>query len=375
MISRVLLAFLLAAAPVCAAAEEQDSGASTNDPDLGSFYTNPHEKAEREAREAEYQQIYDEELSGTTLAENQLLKQIFTPRVNDELFDTNLPGIRPKGQWSITLNPKFGDFFNDDYVRFPFGFRYNPSRHFEVFTEFGGYFPNPFGDGSKAGLYNWRAGGKYSWMGVGGTNFNIAPGFVADVPVMDPPIELSDGYARYEPYVSISRQLREHPHWLVYLNLAYQFVENTPFRATPIQPQPRDRIFVRPGFIFYPGGNFRYSFEIEYRTNALDFRKAQGPAPLGQVEPPPGFSYENWVLAFKEVHEVIVYPSITWFPKKEIREGLFIPGNWDVGMQLRVPVVEETGVDFGISIRFRWYYDYRKLLAKDLPSLFKRDKD
>ena len=348
---------------------------TTDEPDMGSFYANPHEQKEREARDEEYQKLYDEELADGKLAQNKLLKQVFTPRVNDELFDTNLPGIRSKGQWSITLNPKFGDFLDDDYVRFPFGFRYNPSRHFEVFSDFGGYFPNPFGDGTKAGLYNWRLGGKYSWMEVAGTRFNIAPGFTADIPVMNPPIQLSDGYARYEAYVSFSRQLQEHPHWLVYLNLAYQFVENTPFRATPIQPQPRDRIFVRPGFIYYPGGNFRYSFELEYRTNALDFRKVEGPAPLNQFEPPPGFSYENWVLAFQEVHEVIAYPSITWFPRKEIREGLFIPGNWDVGMQVRLPIVEETGVDWGVSLRFRWYYDYRKLIAKDIPALFSRNSD
>lgn len=74
----------------------------------------------------------------------------------------------------------------------------------------------------------------------------------------------------------------------------------------------------------------------------------------------------------QEVHEVIAYPSITWFPQKEIRDGLFIPGNWDVGIQLSLPLKEETGEDWGLSLRFRWYYDYRKLLARDIPSLFTR---
>jgi hypothetical protein len=347
--------------------------AQDEDPNLDPFYRNPYEKEERGAREAEYRQLYEEELADSELVQGKLLKQVFTPRVNDELFDTNLPGVRQEGQWSITLNPKFSDFLGDDYIRFPIGFRYNPRRHFEIYSVFGGYFPNPFGDGSKAGLYNWRLGGKYSWMNAWGTRLNIAPGLNVDMPVMNPPIELSDGYARYEPYVSISRQLQEHPHWLVYMNLAYKFVDNTPFRASPIQPQPRDRIFVRPGFIYYPGGNFRYSLELEYRTNALDFRKVEDPGDFIRIAPPPGFSYTNWILAFKEVHEVIAYPSITWFPQKEIREGLFIPGNWDIGVQLRVPIREETDVNFGISIRFRWYYDYRKLLAKDIPALFSRN--
>ncbi|MGC9452612.1 MAG: hypothetical protein ACP5I4_14330 [Oceanipulchritudo sp.] len=354
----------------CTLPAEDPDPASEQDLDV--FYGNPYEKEERKARREEYRQLYEEELADEKLLQKMLLRQVFAPRVNDELFDTNLPGVRQKGQWSISLNPKFADFLDDDYVRFPFGIRYNPSRYFEVFTDFGGYFPNPFGDGSKAGLYNWRFGGKYSWMGVGGTRFNIAPGFTADIPVMNPPVELGDGYARYLPYVSISRHLRNHPRWLVFLNLAYQFLENTPFRAVPILPQPRDRLFVRPGFIYYPGGNFRYSFELEYRTNALDFRKAEGPVPSGQSGPAPGFGHAGWVLAYREVHEVIAYPSITWFPQKEIRDGLFIPGNWDVGIQLSLPLKEETGEDWGLSLRFRWYYDYRKLLARDIPSLFTR---
>ena len=52
------------------------------------------------------------------------------------------------------------------------------------------------------------------------------------------------------------------------------------------------------------------------------------------------------------------------------RDGIFIPGNWDVGIRFKLPVIEETGQDFGISIRFRWYYDYRKLIAQDIPGLF-----
>ncbi|MEX0332026.1 MAG: hypothetical protein AB3N64_11440 [Puniceicoccaceae bacterium] len=365
----ILCLILMAGTLLYAQVGVVDPTEEENDRSSGQFFGNPNEQDERKEREAEYQKYYESELPDN-IESNQVLRRIFTPRVNDELFDTNLPGAQQKGQLSLRLSPKFGDFLGDDYVRFPIGVRYNPSRYFEVRSDVGTYFPNPFGSGDGVGLYMWMVGGKYSWINAWDSDVNVAIGFDAEMPISDPPIEITDGYARYEPYVSLSHQLKEHPHWLVYLNVAYEFVEQTPFRAEPVDPQPKDRIFLRPGFIYYPGGNFRYSFELEYRTNALDFRDAAGPRPLPSLVPPPGFRRENWYLAFTSVHEVIAYPSITWFPTKEIRDGIFIPGNWDVGLRLKLPIVEETGQDFGISIRFRWYYDYRKLIAQDLPNLF-----
>lgn len=341
-------------------------------PEEDRFRANPHEAEERARREAEYRELYEEELAATRLAENEWFRQVFAPRMYDELFDTDLPGKKRQGQWRIDLSPKFSDFFEDDYVRFGLGLKYQFSDYFEAFTEAGTYFGNPFEGGGDAGMYNWRVGAKYSWIGIYGSRWNLAVGARADMPVFSPPLELTDGYARYQPFLSLSRHLEKHPDWLVYLNLAYQFVDETPFRADPIQPQPKDRLFVRPGFIFYPGGNFRYSLEWEYRTNALDFREEEKDTALPVRPVPSGFRQENWILARTTVHEVIVYPAITWFPGKETRAGFFLPGNWDLGLQLEVPLIEETGQDLGASLRFRWYYDYRHFLASDLPDLIQR---
>jgi hypothetical protein len=302
-----------------------------------------------------------------------LLKEVFAPRVYDENFDTNLAGRQQRGQWNIRLNPKFGDFFGDEYVRFPIGVRYNFSKWYEMVTDFGLYFGNPFDDGNGIGFYEWRVGGKYSWLDVGGSGYNIATGINATMPIADPPPELSDGYARYNPYISVSHRLKNSPNWMAYFNLTYQFVEETPFRADPIQPQPKDRIFLRPGVIHYPGGHYRYSLELEYRTNALDFRGPEYKDSLPPVEDrPDGFRRATWILATEEVHEVIIRPGITWFPTRSIRNGVRIPGNWDLSLVLDIPVIEETGEDFGVNLRFRWYYDYRAFVMKDLPELIRK---
>lgn len=361
-------ACFLSASLALAAPLARESGPNPED---RRFFENPHEAKERPLREQAYREFYEEELEGQ-LSDDQILQRVFAPRVYDESFDTGLPGRQTEGQLSLSLSPKFSDVIREEFIRLPVEITYDFSNWFQVFSEVGTYFGNPFDSGHDSGVYNWRLGGKYSWTDVAGSGFNVAIGGKADMPLSDPPPELTDGFARYEPYVSISRRLDRHPEWLVYLNLAYQIVDDTPFRADPVSPQPSDQQFLRPGAIYYPGGRFRYSVELEYRTNVLDFRNDYVPVDSIPDPLPENSRYANWVLASEDVHELIARPAITWFPTRKIREGLIIPGNWEIGVRLEVPVVEETGEDFGISVRFRWYYDYRKFIADDLRRFLRR---
>ena len=348
---------------------------SDDDPALDGrgFFDNPNENRERKARAKAYREFYEANLADQ-FDDADILKRFFAPRVFGQSFDTNLPSRQARGRWSLRLSPKFSDFLKKEHVRVPVRVSYDFSNWFEAFTDVGTYFSNPFDNGGSSGFYNWRLGAKYSWVGVAGSDYSVAIGAQADMPFSDPPLELKDGYARYEPYLSISKHLPQHQKWLVYLNLAYEFVNRTPFQAKSISPQPRDRQFIRPGAIYYPGGNFRYSVEVEYRTNILDFRNDYTRVDRIPETLPEYSRYENWVLAHREVHEVVVHPAITWFPTREVRDGLIIPGNWDLGIRLDLPIIEETREDFGLSVRFRWYYDYRKFIAQDLRNLFNRDR-
>ena len=303
-------------------------------------------------------------LPGETTEQADARTSIMDDRVYSDVFETGLPSFFREGNWRIRLNPKFGDFFDDDHVRFPVGLEYNFSDYFEGFFDVGTYFPNPAEDGDRWGTYNLRLGGKYSWWKIGGTDNNMSIGFNSDMPWSDPPIDVTDGWSRHEPYISFSRELGDDPARLVYLNVAYEIVSSSPFTSNPVSPRPKDRIFLRPGFIYYPGGNFRYSTEVEYRTSTFDSR-----APMA-------VAYQDWVgtpeytRAFETVHEVIVSPGVTWFPTEEFRKGFFVPGNWDIGVKLDIPIIEETDEDIGVSVRFRWYYDYDGYLKTRLRNLW-----
>jgi hypothetical protein len=290
-------------------------------------------------------------------------------RLYDTLFDTALPGQYKEGEWSLRLQPKFGDFLDDDYVRFLVGLRYNFSNYFDIRGDIGSYFMNPLGDGKGSGLYTFRLSTRYTWFEFPGPNNNLAVGIKMTFPISDPPPDLTDEYARYEPYLTISHHPTRHPNWLFYLNTAFEVVEVPPFRTDPETPHPRDQFYLRPGLIYYKGGHFRYSLELEYRTNTLHFRRKDS-LPDGYTGPPSDAQRPaNWILAYEPVHEIILYPGVTWFPTRKIRDGLWIPGNWDLGARIKIPVIEETGQDFGISVRFRWFYDYRKFIREDLPNL------
>jgi hypothetical protein len=328
------------------------------------FFGNPFEPEERRRREAE------ETKQATGGEGGREVPRHFASRLYHEIFDTELPGVNFDEALDFRFSPKFSDLFGDDYIRWPVGVRYNFNTHLEGHFDLGLYTGNPFGSGDGAGAYSIEPGFKYTLRRIFGSDWNMAFGLRTRLPLADPPIEISDGYARYQPYLSFSRRLRKDPALLGYLNLRYEVVADTPFTAHPEIPQPRDRISVSPGLIYYPGGRFRYGLELEYRTNAWSLSETEK-APEGLS--PPLTPVE--IRAFRSVHELIAYPSITWFPTRETRHGMWIPGNYDIGLRFEVPLVEKTGEDFAVSVRFRWYYNYRKFLQRDLPQMFRRGGD
>ena len=300
------------------------------------------------------------------------LDSLLGKRLFDELFDTTLPGLYKEGDWGLRFRPKMGDFLDDDYVRMLGGLRYSFSNYFDAYVDLGAYVPNPIQSGSGSGVYAWRFGARYSWYNVGRWKNDIAVGVNEEIPISDPPEEITDGYARHEPYITISHQFDNYPNWRIYLNAAYEFVSDSAIKSDPVSPQPDDRLFLRPGVIFYDGGKFRYSMELEYRTNVLHFTNDRV-TPMDYMGPPDDVRRpQNWILAYEDVHEIIAYPGLTWFPTREVRDGFIIPGNWDIGVRIKLPIIEETGQDIGISVRLRWHYDYGKQIRKEFNRLLGR---
>ena len=328
------------------------------------FFGNPHEATERAERDEAY--LREWEADGGA---RDVLDELLAPRLYGEVFDTQLPGVDFDGSWRLRLNPKGSDLFGEDYIRWPIGVRYQFNTHLEGQFDLGLYTANPFESGSGSGYYDIEPGFKYTLRKIFATDWNMALGITSQIPIADPPLEVIDGFARYRPYVSFSRALQSSPALMFYFSVKYELVAETPFTANPVIPQPKDRVFFIPGLIYYPGGHFRYGLEFEYRTNAISFSEEE-PRPADYMGPQ---SVED-VRAFETTHEYFALPSVTWFPNRKTRAGLRIPGNWDVSLRLEIPIVEETGEDFGLSVRFNWYYNYRKLINRDLRRFFQRDE-
>ena len=88
-----------------------------------------------------------------TVAQAEARDSFVDNRIYSDLFETGLPSFFREGNYRLRLNPKFGDFFDDDYIRFPVGLEYSFSDNFEGIVDVGTYFPNPFNSGGGWGSH------------------------------------------------------------------------------------------------------------------------------------------------------------------------------------------------------------------------------
>ncbi len=344
-------------------------GQSIPDPTLqqkGSpYFDNPFEASAEVTKQEKQTEDANLPIEVTDSNKAITLKQLLNSRIYNDVFLSELPSLLTEGQWRLRLSPKLGDFFGDEYIRLRIGASYNFSDYFEASVETGSYFPNPFDDASRAGFSDIKLGAKYSWWNLKESGYNLSLSYTAQVPFSNPPLELFDGYARYQPSISISKEISENPAILSYLNITYEFIGESPFETAPEIPIPRNRLFLRPGIIYYPGGNYRYEFEVEYRTNTINSVRPQA------------YIYSDTddiaarILAFESLHEFYLSPTVTWFPTEKTRKGMVIPGNWDVSVRLQIPVAGETQDNLEVSMKFNWYFDYESYLKNQFERLSK----
>lgn len=88
-----------------------------------------------------------------TVAQAEARDSFVDNRIYSDLFETGLPSFFREGNYRLRLNSKFGDFFDDDYIRFPVGLEYSFSDNFEGIVDVGTYFPNPFNSGGGWGSH------------------------------------------------------------------------------------------------------------------------------------------------------------------------------------------------------------------------------
>jgi hypothetical protein len=152
----------------------------------------------------------------------------------DEFFDTRLPGTLARFNVELKFTPKFGDFRDNEFVRYPFELRYGLSDRTELYGGMSPYHPNPFNNGRqhKWGLGESQIGVRYNFGTLLGFYDESTFGLEVRSPLGKPPIEIIDAYSHLRPSVTAARKLKLIPDTSFYTNYSYDREVATPNRDT-----------------------------------------------------------------------------------------------------------------------------------------------
>ncbi len=154
----------------------------------------------------------------------------FIDRLPDFLAD-RLPGFEPTGSLRVYVRPHFGDFVHRDYVRVPVGIRDKISENVEFNAELESYFTDGLHDSAGYGLSNFKFGVKRERVLPSFGDSGISVGLNYQTPLSRPPVDLTDGFRHFQPYVALTHPLV--PAWRVlgYAGFGADLIEHTALPA------------------------------------------------------------------------------------------------------------------------------------------------
>lgn len=254
-----------------------------------------------------------------------------------EFFDTTLPGVLEEHNMALSVQPKFSDLRDYEYVRLPFELRYGLTDRWELRGGLVPFVPHPFNRGRE---HRWgpgegRLGVRHDIGRSLGFFDDTTVGFETRIPLGHPPIQLNDHYTHLKPFVSAARKLHRWPSTTFYANMAYDRSVDLTHRAPPAEPVERRNIFeVAPGLLFKPS-EFGYFAEYRFQHIRNDW---------------------GWHLA----HEVQF--GTIWDIPLARTEKWRLPGKWQLEFAYKVKSEEGRDRDQGFTARVNWRTTLREVL-------------
>jgi len=256
-----------------------------------------------------------------------------------DFFDTVLPGTLGEHNLALHFSPKFGDFRDREFVRYPVELRYGATDSLELIGGISPFAPNPINSGRdhRWGPGEVLLGARYDLDGPLFFYDRATVGIDNRVPLGTPPIELNEGYTHVRPWLATSRILRSHPNTTFYTNFSYDRTVNLTRRdAPPPEVIRRNIAEIAPGLLYKPG---ELGYFTEYR-----FRHFQEPT--------------NWHLG----HEILV--GTIWDVPLRRTAKWNLPGKWQVEIAYRVETEEGHKTGQGVSARVNWRTTLREVLNR-----------
>jgi hypothetical protein len=258
-----------------------------------------------------------------------------------EFFETILPGTLRKYNLVLDFTPRFTDFRNREFIRYPLELRYGISENSEVFGGFTPFSPNPFnhGEDHRWGLGEVRFGGRKS-LDYGFGFFDQATiGIETRIPVGNPPIDLNDGYLHVRPFLTATRRLHW-PHTEFFTAASYDRAFDSPHRDQPTDPRIVHQHIaeISPGILYKPG-QYGYFFEYDFRDLDED---------------------DGYRLSHGEKVGVI------WDMPRTRSKAWHLPGKWEIEMAFKVVEEEGRSINYGIDTHVRVRTTLREVMSSEL---------
>ena len=256
-----------------------------------------------------------------------------------DFLDTMLPGTLGEHNVTLHFTPKFTDFRDREFVRYPLEIRYGATDQLELIGGVSPFAPNPFNAGRdhRWGPGEAKIGARYDLAEPLFFYDRATVGIENRIPLGKPPVQLNDHYTHVRPFLATSRILRSHPDTTFYTNFSYdRSVKLTPRDTPPPEVVRRHIAEVTPGFLYKPD---ELGYFVEYR-----FRHIQEP--------------DNWHLG----HETRV--GTVWdVPLRRTAEW-HLPGKWQVEIAYKFEMEEGHGHSQGVSARVNWRTTLREVLDR-----------
>ena len=192
------------------------------------------------------------------------------------IFDTDLPKTERKGSVRLIVHPHLGDFTSRSYVRIPVGVRWGVNDHVEFTATVEPYFQHYLRSGSPGnGIGDVQFGGKYAIHGWFATGYDASAGLNVRLPVGHPPLDLTDGYNHYSPFLVLTQKSTTTEGLTYFVSGTVDLMAKSSVAGTFRKDDPHSSsLLCGAGFVLdrYP---YHYTLEAGYQTTSLIGRDNQ----------------------------------------------------------------------------------------------------
>lgn len=241
------------------------------------------------------------------------------------LFDLDLPRFDPPGTFRVQFNPRVSDLVRRSYLRVPTGVRWTVNDRVELYGEAEAFLTHGLDDDTSAGygIGELRFGARRLFADWPRPGFATSTGVNVELPVGDPPLDLTDGRNHVGPYILTERRFERHPKWTVFGGVSADLVSTSSVPLNLGRSATKDDSVALNAGATYDLGEIKWTLQATYATTAI----------VGVDE-----------------HFLTVRPSVLWWVPR--RYTLNSETQWIVGLGFRA-MWGPDGREFSTSSRVR----------------------